>query len=74
MHFDWEHPIKHEHPNIFLRIYGNTMMRIADFFLKRGIEYSTTFEITTLDDEFEDDLDLEDLEFEYSMWSPKRHV
>ena len=73
MELDWEHPIKHEHPNIFLRVYGNTMMMIADFFLKRGMEYSTTFEIPQLTDD-EDYVDFEDLEFEFSMWSPKRHV
>jgi hypothetical protein len=74
MELDWEHPIKHTHPNVFLRIYGNTMMMIADFFLKRGLKYSDSFEIPSLDDEFEDYVDFEDLEFEYSMWSPKRHV
>ena len=73
MNLDWDNPIKHEHPNVFLRIYGNTMMKIADFFLKRGMEYSTTLEIPRLDED-EYDVDFDDLEFEFSMWSPKRHV
>lgn len=74
MGLDWEHPIKHEHPNFFLRMYGNTMMMIADFFMKRGLPFCTTFEIPDMDDEFEDYVDFEDLEFESSMWSPKKHV
>jgi hypothetical protein len=75
MALDWNNPIKHEHPNVFLRIYGDMMMKIADFFTKRGINYSTTYELIELeDDEVDEVIDLEDLQFEFSMWSPKRHV
>jgi len=72
MKFDWDNPIKREHPNWFLRHYGNLMGRIAHFFLKRAEDYQTVWEIPMEDeDEMWDrnnDIDWEKLQFEYKRW------
>lgn len=49
--------VKHEHPNLFLRVYGDTMSAIASFFLKLAMPYMTTYEMIIDWDDEEDDLE-----------------
>ena len=76
MTFDWDNPVKHEHPNWFLRQYGNFMWAIAHWFLKRSLPFSTSYEIVMTDDEDDltHDIDWERLQFEYKRWKGDNHV
>ena len=75
MPLDWDNPVKHEHPNWFLRQYGNLMGKIAHWFLMRALPFETTYEIVMTDDEDDEhDIDWERLQFEYKRWKGDNSV
>jgi len=49
---NWDNVVIEQHPNRFVRFYGNFMAKIGAWFLKRSISYGDTYALSLMEEDF----------------------